>query len=208
LRRFSTEGDAAVESDISRSIIASSESNIVDAPESLDSKETWEFTDIRLLQGKREEIVQSVSQKLGFPLIRKSRALYWDASRDSRMACSISKRYTRSGSYRYWYAFHPQWDEFLREGKIGLFVLGCMDQRFAFSIPWNVLNPLLPYLNTTTTERSTYWHIHIGEDEKSRYYLLVSKKDEDLPLSDYVVDVAPKIVSTPREADLPAIILS
>jgi hypothetical protein len=180
----------------------------LDPSEPLSSKGTWEFTDSRLLQGKREEILQSVSQKIGAALIKKSRALYWDASHDSRVACSISKRYTRTNLYRYWYAFHPQWDEFLREGKTGVFVLGCMDQPFAFSIPWSVLNPLLPYLNTTTTERSTYWHIHIGEDEESGYYLLVSKKDEDLPLRDYVVDVTPKIVTTAQEANPPAIILS
>ena len=205
---LNTEGDAAVEANISTSIIADSESNIVDTYGSFSSKGTWEFTDSRLLQEKREEIVRSVSQRLGFPLIKKSRALYWDASHDNRMACSISKRYTRSGSYRYWYAFHPQWDEFLREGKIGIFVLGCMDQKFCFSIPWNILSPLLPYLNTTTTERSTYWHIHIGEDEELGYYLLVSKEDENLPLRDYVYDVTPKIGTASQEADLPAIALS
>ena len=135
-----------------------------------------------------------MGQKIGAALIKKSRALYWDASHEHRVACSISKWYTR-GSYRYWYAFHPQWDDFLREGKTGLFVLGCMDQSFAFYIPWTILNPLLPYLNTTTTERSTYWHIHVGEDEKSGYYLLVSKKDRNLPLRDYVTDAAPKMVA-------------
>jgi hypothetical protein len=202
---LNTEGDA-LNVDITQDKSVTSEA--LDPSEPLSSKGTWEFTDSRLLQGKREEILQSVSQKIGAALIKKSRALYWDASHDNRVACSISKRYTRTNSYRYWYAFHPQWDEFLRDGKTGLFVLGCMDQRFAFSIPWSVLNPLLPYLNTTTTERSTYWHIHIGEDEKSGYYLLVSKKDEDLPLSDYVIDVTPKIVTTVREADPPAIMLS
>jgi hypothetical protein len=40
------------------------------------AKGTWEFTDSRLLQEKREEILQSVSQTLGSSLIKKSRALY------------------------------------------------------------------------------------------------------------------------------------
>ena len=191
---LNTEGGPLVDSDTADDQDRTPDSKIVDPDETLSSKGTWEFTDSRLLQGKREEILQSVGQKIGAALIKKSRALYWDASHEHRVACSISKRYTR-GSYRYWYAFHPQWDEFLREGKTGLFVLGCMDQSFAFSIPWTILNPLLPYLNTTTTERSTYWHIHVGEDEKSGYYLLVSKKDQNLPLRDYVTDVAPKMVA-------------
>ena len=99
---------------------------------------TWEFTNSRVLQQKRLEILQSVSQSISSPLIRKSRALYWSASHDNIVACSISKRYARTELYRYWYAFHPQWDEFLREGKIGLLVLGCMDQPFVFCIPWNI----------------------------------------------------------------------
>ena len=150
---------------------------------------TWEFTDSRVLQQKRLEILQSVSQFISSPLIKKSRALYWSASHENHVACSISKRYTRTESYRYWYAFHPQWDEFLREGKIGLFVLGCMDQSFAFCIPWNILNPLLPYLNTTTTERGTYWHIHIGEDKGSGYYFVVPKQEKDLPLNNFVLNI-------------------
>jgi hypothetical protein len=172
---LNTEGDALIGSNTAEIQRTISNSTVAEVDEGLPSKGTWEFTDSRLLQEKREEILQSVGSKIGMALIKKSRALYWDASHDHRVACSISKRYTRTGSYRYWYAFHPQWNEFLSEGKTGLFVLGCMDQSFAFCIPWAILNPLLPYLNTTTTERSTYWHIHIGEDEDSGYYLLVSK---------------------------------
>jgi hypothetical protein len=88
------------------------------------SEGVWEFTDSRLLQEKREEILQSVGHNLGVSLIKKSRALYWDSSHDTRVACSISKRYTKTDSYRYWYAFHPQWDDFLREGKKACSFLG------------------------------------------------------------------------------------
>jgi hypothetical protein len=192
---INTEADLPVDSDATEIQTAIVDRNNAAGDQGLSSKGTWEFTDSRLLQEKREEILQSISQKIGAALIKRSRALYWDASHDKRVACSISKRYTKPGPYRYWYAFHPQWDEFLRDGKTGLFVLGCMDQSFAFSIPWEILNPLLPYLNTTTTDRSTYWHIHIGEDMESGYYLVVSKKEHDLPLRSYIQDVTPKLIT-------------
>ena len=185
---LNSEADSEAGEDEAEIPIAVNDSEGGKEAEKASSKGTWEFTDSRLLQEKREEILQSVGQKLGNALIKKSRALYWDASHDHRVACSISKRYTKTSTYCYWYAFHPQWDDFLREGKTGLFVLGCMDQPFAFCIPWAILNPLLPYLNTTTTERSTYWHIHVGEDKGSGYYMLVSKREEDLPLRDYITD--------------------
>jgi hypothetical protein len=62
-----------------------------------------------------------------------------------------------------------------------------MDQAFAFCIPWKILSPLLPYLNTTTTERETYWHIHIGEDKGGEYYLVIPKRQEDLPLTNFIL---------------------
>ena len=186
--------DILTDLDVKETPATNIDSKIVMESEKEISKGTWEFTDSRLLQEKREEILHSVSQKMGTALIKKSRALYWDATHDQRVACSISKRYSKTESYRYWYAFHPQWDEFLREGKVAFFVLGCMDQSFAFCIPWDILTPLLPYLNTTTTERGTYWHIHIGEDKTSGYYMLVSKREQDLPLGEYILQVAPKVV--------------
>ncbi len=192
---LNSEGELGAQENEAENAIAIIDSDGGKEVEKANSKGTWEFTDSRLLQEKREEILQAVSQKIGNALIKKSRALYWDASHDHRVACSISKRYTKNNTYRYWYAFHPQWDDFLREGKTGLFVLGCMDQSFAFCIPWAILNPLLLYLNTTTTEHSTYWHIHVGEDKQSGYYMLVSKKERNLPLNNYILNVPPKIVA-------------
>jgi len=59
-------------------------------------------------------------------------------------------------------AYHPQWDQFLCEGKKSFFVLGCMDLQHAFAIPLDILRKNLPALNTTTTERSTYWQYTSG----------------------------------------------
>ena len=83
--------------------------------------------------------LQSVGQSIGTTLIKRVERYTGTLPMIFRVASSISKRYLKSDANRYWYAFHPQWDQFLREGKTGLFVLGCMDQSFAFSIPWNVL---------------------------------------------------------------------
>ena len=151
------------------------------------TKSGWEFTDSKLLQAKRELIIKLLGSSSGKPLIKKTRALYWDASHSYRVACSISKRYTRSGSYPYWYAFHPQWDQFLSEGTDGYFVLGCMDQEYAFRIPWKILHPILPYLNTTTTDRNTYWHIHVVDYPESGYSLQLPKKDSSLSLKEYII---------------------
>jgi hypothetical protein len=121
----------------------------------------WEFTDFAVLDKKRSIIIEAMDQKIGAKLIKKSRALFWDASHEARVACSISKRYPKS--YLYWYAYHPEWNSFLQEGQQSYFVLGCMDLEFAFAIPLKVIAAILAELNTTTTSKKTYWHVHIVE---------------------------------------------
>ena len=133
--------------------------------------------------------VNGRARELGTKLIRKSRALYWDAAHEVRIACSVSKRYTKQGAYPYWYAFHPQWDEFLADGSKGLFVLGCMDLEYAFAIPRSVMVANVDYLNTTTKHNPevTYWHIHLIEPTPDHFALLLPKKSDSLLLDDYMV---------------------
>jgi len=156
-------------------------------PVETSGKSSFQFTDSKLLQATRERIVEAVGQRESVALVRKSRALYWNAHHDLRVACSISKRYN-SGT-PYWYAFHPGWSDFLEEGSRSFFVLGCMDRGEAFAIPVATLKPLLSFLNTTTTkEGNTYWHIHLAE-RPGGLELLVPKRDENLPIQQFAVSV-------------------
>jgi hypothetical protein len=152
------------------------------------SKSGYQFTNSALLQRKREQIIAALGSSQGTHLIQRSRALYWDASHRVRAACSISKRY-EGRSYPYWYAYHPQWDEFLTEGQASFFVLGCMDLDFAFAIPQAALRPHLDSLNTTTTQEGhTYWHIHLTE-KGGTYALMLPKRSTTLSLHDYRISV-------------------
>lgn len=149
------------------------------------SKGVWQFTDSGILDRKRGEIIAALGRVIGANLIKKSRALFWDSDHEKRVACTISKRYTKRSSYPYWYAYHPQWDEFLRDGNLAFVVVGCVDLSFAFSIPWETFHPLLGALNTTTTEKGTYWHLHLTEIEPGAYALILPKRGETLPLSEF-----------------------
>lgn len=158
----------------------------------VDSKGKWEFTDSKVLQAKRETIVDAFGALKGVSLIKKSRALYWDAGHELRIGCSISKRYVKRPAYPYWYAFHPQWNDFLRDGHESYFILGCMDLSSAFALPWKLLNSILDSLNTTTTEKSTYWHIHLIEPKPNELAMLLPKKSSTLPLTEYRFEVPAK----------------
>lgn len=155
-----------------------------------DASSGWEFTDPNLLQQKRDQIVEAMSRKLALPLIKKSRALFWSADHSNRIACTISKRYLKRSSYPYWYAFHPQWDEFLDQGEASFFVLGCMDLSTAFAVPFEVFREILPGLNTTETEKGVkYWHVHIVESDAGGLEILIPKRSSSLSVSKFAIEL-------------------
>lgn len=147
----------------------------------------WEFTDSALLQTKRDQIIDAFSKRLGVALIKKTRALYWSADHDQRVACTISKRYVKRSSYPYWYAYHPQWNEFLNEGATGYLALGCMDLNVAFAIPQAEVAKLLDELNVTDSPRGRYWHLHVVERSIGTYELLVPRRQQNFDLRSYEV---------------------
>ncbi|PDQ21596.1 hypothetical protein CN311_08025 [Mesorhizobium sanjuanii] len=128
-----------------------------------------------LLAKKRKAIVSAMSSKLKEELVQTSRALYQSTDGSKRIVCTLSKKYDSRTPY--WYAYHPKWDEFLRGGNEGYFVLGCMDLDIAFSIPRLVINRLLIDLHVSKTEKSQYWHIHISQPNESEHVLVVPHKN-------------------------------
>jgi hypothetical protein len=184
---FTTAKDVA---NVAESDTVAPEDSAEETTETLGGKSGWEFTDSTILQAKRDAIIAAIGKREGTALIKRSRALYWSAGHDVRTACTISKRYTKTGVYRYWYAYHPQWDQFLGEGARSYFVLGCVDLDFAFAIPLAVLRAQLPGLNTTVKEDgSFYHHLHLAELSGGKYALNLPKKAASLPLSDFTISL-------------------
>ena len=147
----------------------------------------WEFTNSADLQAKRVLIIAALEQREDTELKRKSRALYASSDQRVRVACGMSKRYVGKNQNIYWYAFHPQWDDFLDVCEKGLFVLGCMDKNEAYAIPHAMIKALLPSLNTTTKDGVTYWHIHLRE-ELGKTLLVVPKGDnQDLSFASFKI---------------------
>jgi hypothetical protein len=180
---------ATVNSD-SGSHLDSDEPPLVDAAK---EKGIWQFTDGALLQNKRDQIVTAYSEKTGVSFIKKSRAMFWDSGHQNRLVCTLSKRYKKSSSQLYWFAFHPQWRDFLSQGKEASLALGCMDLPFAFAVPLSIISTALDGLNTTTREDGElYWHIQVIEPAHGKYAMLLPKKSEILALDSYRVALANK----------------
>ena len=154
--------------------------------ESGQPKNSWDFTDPKLLEKKRTAIIKAFEGTKSTKLMRKSRALYWDPTHKIRVACTLSKRYMRKGGSPYWYAYHPQWRDFLLEGPDGFFILGCMDLDFAFAVPANSIASILSRLNTTIKDDGdAYWHIHLSEVRPGSFEIVLPKQDGHFSLDKY-----------------------
>ena len=151
-------------------------------------KSTWEFTDRKLIQSKRESIINALSKTTGSNLIPKSASLYWNASHSIRIACAVSKRYNQT-SAQYWYAYHPAWDTFLAEAETAFLALGCMDLDSFFAIPYPIIHPLVDALNTTQLDEKFYWHIHLKQTANG-IEILLPKKGSTLILEPYRLTLA------------------
>jgi hypothetical protein len=150
----------------------------------------FQFTPSDVIQATRERIVIAIGKKLGWTFVKKSRALYWTVDGNSRIACTISKRYAEQGSMKYWYAYHPQWSDFLRGSEHSYFALGCVDLNIAFVIPENLIYEHLTDFNTTERgDGDKYYHIKILENASGKYVLELPHVHQDLPLEQFQVQL-------------------
>src|SRR5207302_926629 len=84
--------DAPADNEETGELMSSTKSGTAASSET--SKGIWEFTDTALLQNKRDLIINALGYREQVNLIKRTRALYWDAGHTIRVACTISKRYT------------------------------------------------------------------------------------------------------------------
>ncbi len=87
---------------------------------------------------------------------------------------------------RYWYAYHPAWNEFLKDGKQSFFILACMDRSEAYAIPLADIEDMLPSLNTTVRpDGQTYWHVAITTMPDGDLAINLSKTGTKVGLREY-----------------------
>ena len=131
-------------------------------------------TDPDLLSAKRLEAVEAFARSKGQELVRHSRTLFWTSDKLLRVCCAVSKRY-ESDYQPYWYAFHPNWDRFLSEGKESYFVLSCMDRNEAYALPYSLVDKHKQNLNMTDRGGKSYWHISLTTLEDGSLALNLSR---------------------------------
>jgi hypothetical protein len=148
-------------------------------------------TDPELLNAKRQQAVDAFALLKGQELVRRSKTLFWTPDKELRVCCAVSKRY--EGDYQpYWYAYHPNWDEFLAEGKESFFIISCMDREDAFALPYSWLQQNKTNLNTTDRGDRSYWHVPITTLENGGLAINLSKVGTKKALEQYRYEMKSK----------------
>ena len=81
--------------------------------------------------------------------------------------------------------YHPQWDEFLKEGEESYLLLACMDLDDAFALPYKWITTHKQFLDMTDRGDRSYWHIRVAILDDGGIVLNLSRKKEKVPLAKY-----------------------
>ncbi|WP_243375066.1 DUF262 domain-containing protein [Microvirga solisilvae] len=157
---------------------------------------TSQFTDPELLQAKRDQIVSALALREDTSFQALSLAKYANADGAFRAIVAVSKPYLGRDDFRYWYAYHPESDEFLAGVQKGFLLIGCMDRDHGYAIPRSVIAEHLTSLNTTTRNTTKKMHYHIHLTERSGKLMMT------LPKANGLLDISPYKISLAELADL------
>lgn len=151
----------------------------------LQEARSYDFTPKEELEKKRTQAADSFGMLNNITLVKHSKTLYQNKNKDIRVCVAVSKNYHRD--YQpYWYAFHPSWGEFLKDGKTSYLILACMDRDSAFALPYESIIEILPKMNQTRKDNNrSYWHIAITTTNE-RLAINLSKVKEYFDLSPYL----------------------
>ena len=118
-----------------------------------------------------EACIQRIGKKLGYTLVRRSRATFSTSDEEVAVVCTVSKEHKIPAGKRYWFAFHPHQQETLLNAKMGYVAFGCGSASKLVLIPYKDFAPWVSEMNQTIRDDGKmYWHIHIN-DEGGKLFL-------------------------------------
>lgn len=168
-------------------------------PEPKSGEKSYEWTAPELLNAKRLSAVEAFGKLKGVEFVKKSTTLFWTTDKKTRVCCAVSKRYDVTHP-PYWYAYHPQWDEFLKEGKDSYFILACMDLEDAIAVPFQWITTQKQFLNMThRVDRSYYWHVALATTDDGGLAINLPRKKGKVSLAKYQFSLTNKTAKrTPK----------
>ncbi len=114
-----------------------------------------------------EECLKKIQIKLSLNLIKQTRSSYTNKEKSIGLICAISKAHKQGQFEKFWFAFHPYQNEFLKNCEKAYVSFGCGSSKNIFIIPYIEFEPFIKNFWTTENEDRMYWHvvIHLRENK-------------------------------------------
>ena len=131
-----------------------------------------------------EECLNRLSEHFKKPLVKQGRCFFASSDDKVRVVCAVSKEYghAQEGKTGYWFAFHPNQQEFLASVAQGYVAFGCGSAKNIILFAKDEFLKNLPLLNQTIREQRNYWHVII-ENRDGKWTLKRSKESGKVDIS-------------------------
>lgn len=149
-------------------LVEQAEEEIDEAEEVLTEKKKRKSSDEKVTPVNfHEECLTKIQTKLNLSLIKQTRSSYTNKEKSIGLICAISKAHKQGQFEKFWFAFHPYQNEFLKGCERAYISFGCGSSKNIFIIPYKEFEPLIKNFWTTENDERMYWHvvIHLRENK-------------------------------------------
>jgi hypothetical protein len=152
-------------------------------------KKTRKSSDIKTIPVNfHEECLKKIQRSIGVNLIKQSRISFVNRDKTIGLTCSISRAHKQGQHNKFWFAFHPHQNDFLKEFPKAYVSYGCGSAENTFLIPYIEFVSLVKSFWTTENEERMYWHVVILErDNKFLLQLPRNPKNEFMDITKYKI---------------------
>ena len=129
-----------------------------------------------------EQCLTRITANLNINFIKQTRISYTNKDKTTGLICAISKPHKQGQHEKFWFAFHPHQNDFLKTLDNAYVAFGCGTPDKLFLIPYKEFEPLVKSFWTTENEDRMYWHVVIHNRDNK--YLLAQPQIEKGSLVD------------------------
>jgi len=151
------------------------ERQTVDLQHSENSESLLDYRDIY------NKCIQKIELLFKINLVRKGQKNCQTLDQEKGFSLCISKIYKEKLGNKYWFAFYPKQENYLKNFKDSCVVYICGNENNIFLIPLTVIQN---YKNNLSTSEKGYWHIHIHERAGS-FYWKIPKNNQQVDIEKY-----------------------
>ncbi|MBF2760820.1 MAG: hypothetical protein ISN28_11235 [Ectothiorhodospiraceae bacterium AqS1] len=137
----------------------------------------------------KTDIARRIEKENDIDLVRR-RSLFGSRKKDHRYVIAVSKPY-EDNENRYWYSIHTRQINYLSEVDNAFFVMGCLDTKKAFAIPYKEMSDLIKNMNYTLpggNEEKKFFHIFLRQENDEKYFIYIPNTKQKIHVENFEID--------------------